>query len=116
VDPAPLTAHVREADVGLCLIDLPASLSDRLSSPNKLMEALAAGVPALCTDLVEARRQLGDTADRWILTDPATELAGALASITKTDCATFRLTWSEVKPWADEVAGLTEMVECLVGR
>lgn len=114
VDPELIVAHVREADVGLCLIERQSSLSDRLSSPNKLMEALAAGIPALCTDLVEARRQLGQDADRWVLGDAETELAGALASITKDDCAAFRATWAGVKPWADEVAPLARAVERVV--
>lgn len=114
VHPDLIVAHVREADVGLCLIERQQSLSDRLSSPNKLMEALAAGVPALCTDLVEARRQLGDQADRWILADAEEELGGALASITKEQCAEFHASYPGVVPWDEEVAGLTAAIERLV--
>lgn len=116
VEPELIVAHVREADVGLCLIERQSSLSDRLSSPNKLMESLAAGIPALCTDLVEARRHLGAQADRWILVDPERELAGALASITKDDVATFRSTWPGVRPWAEEVAPLVQAVRGAVAR
>lgn len=110
VHPDLIVAHVREADVGLCLIERQSSLSDRLSSPNKLMEALAAGIPALCTDLVEARRQLGADAERWILTDARSQLTRALATITRQDCDDFRAGFSGVQPWEIEVANLTEAV------
>lgn len=110
VPPDLIVAHVREADVGLSLIERQSSLSDRLSSPNKLMEALAAGIPALSTDLVEARRQLGDQADRWILTDPWEQLSDALDSITQEDCRNFRESYDGVAPWEEEVVGLTTRV------
>lgn len=115
VEPELIVAHVREGDVGLCLIQRQVSLSDRLSSPNKLMEALAAGIPALCTDLVEARRALGADADRWILTDE-TALAAAIAEITQDDSARFRASWPGVRPWDQEVAGLTTAIGVLMGR
>lgn len=114
VHPDLIVAHVREADVGLCLIERQQSLSDRLSSPNKLMEALAAGIPALCTDLVEARRQLGEHADRWILQDAPAQLPEALTAITRADCEQFRATYPGVVPWSDEVVGLTTAVERLM--
>lgn len=113
VHPDLIVAHVREADVGLCLIERQSSLSDRLSSPNKLMEALAAGIPALCTDLVEARRQLGAQADRWILTDAEEQLSGAIASITRGDCVAFGEAYEGVPPWEEEVVGLVVAVERL---
>lgn len=114
VDPDLIVAHVREADVGLCLIERQSSLSDRLSSPNKLMEALAAGIPALCTDLVEARRQLSEHADRWILMDADGQLASAVDSITQDDCRRFRESYEGVAPWDVEVAGLTAAVRRVV--
>lgn len=114
VHPDLIVAHVREADVGLCLIERQTSLSDRLSSPNKLMEALAAGIPALCTDLVEARRQMGGQADRWILTDAEKQLPGALNSIGQADCRRFGEAFVGVAPWEEEVARLTHAVEQLV--
>lgn len=115
VDPDLIVAHVREADVGLCLIERQISLSDRLSSPNKLMEALAASIPALCTDLVEARRALGAHADRWILTD-ASSLRDAISSITKADCESFRADWTGVRPWHEEITELTSAIRALMGR
>jgi glycosyltransferase involved in cell wall biosynthesis len=116
VNPDLIVAHVREADVGLCLIEQQLDLSDRLSSPNKLMEALAAGIPALCSDLVEARRLLAERSDLWVLPDPQQMLAGALERITKSDCEAFRSSWPGVKPWAEEVAPLTAAVATLLGR
>lgn len=114
VDPELLVAHVREADVGLCLIERQSSLSDRLSSPNKLMEALAAGIPPLCSDLVEARRLLEDAAGDWILTDPPSMLGPALERITKGDCARFAATWRGVPSWDDDVADVVACVDELM--
>jgi glycosyltransferase involved in cell wall biosynthesis len=95
VDADLIVAHAREADVGLCLIEEQLDLSDRLSSPNKLMEALAAHTPALCTDLVEARRALGDLAGTWVL-DDVDALDEALRRISKSDVAAFRARWPGV--------------------
>lgn len=115
VPPDLIVAHVREADVGLCLIDEQQSLSDRLSSPNKLLEALAADIPALCSNLVEARRLLGDHADQWILMDPEKKLAAAVQEIGKADCKRFRSTWRGVRTWDQEVAPLTAGIAALMG-
>ena len=114
VAPELLVAHVRECDVGLCLIEEQVSLSDRLSSPNKLMEALAAGIPPLCSDLVEARRLLGDAAGEWILTDPPSMLRPALERITKADCARFRASWTGVPSWDEDVADVVARVDELM--
>lgn len=111
VEPELLVAHVREADVGLCLIERQSSLSDRLSSPNKLMEALAAGIPPLCSDLVEARRLLADAADDWILVDPPSMLPAALARITKADCERFSESWKGVPSWDEDVADVVARVD-----
>ena len=69
---------MREADVGLCLIEVQLALSYRLATPNKLLEALAAGTPALCSDMVEARRLLGELAADWIITNPTNDFPAAL--------------------------------------
>ncbi len=114
VQPELLVAHVREADVGLCLIERQSSLSDRLSSPNKLMEALAAGIPPLCSDLVEARRLLGDDAAEWILTDPHSMVRPTIDRITKADCARFTESWSGVPGWDEDVAGVVARVDELM--
>ena len=108
VDPDLVVAHVREADVGLCLIETQLDLSKKLSSPNKLFESLAADVPPLCSDLVEPRRLLGPSADRWILTDPRTQLAAALERIGKADVEQFRSVWQGATTWEDEVEPLVD--------
>jgi glycosyltransferase involved in cell wall biosynthesis len=106
VDHDLIVAHVREADVGLCLIEHQLDLSDELSSPNKLLESLAADTPPLCSNLVEARRLLGPLADRWILSDPSTQLAAALERISKADVEAFRSEWPGATTWDDEIQPL----------
>lgn len=113
VHPDLLVAHVREADVGLCLIERQVSLSYQFSSPNKLMETLAAGIPALCTDLVEARRVLGPLAHGWILEDPTADLSAALERITKVEVNAFRDAWGGVDSWEREASPLVEAVAAL---
>lgn len=115
VEPDVLVAHVKEADVALCLIELDGSLSLRLSSPNKLFEALAAGVPALCSDLPHARQLLGDGADRWLLANPTTELADAIECVSKGDCEDFRRAWTGLGTWEDEVAPLVSAMARMLG-
>jgi glycosyltransferase involved in cell wall biosynthesis len=55
VPPAELTTWVAGADVAAMPIE-PTTLNHRLSSPNKLFEAIAAGVPVVGPDFVEFRR------------------------------------------------------------
>jgi glycosyltransferase involved in cell wall biosynthesis len=55
VPPADLTSWVAGADVVAVPIE-PTTLNHRLSSPNKLFEAIAAGVPVIGPDFVEFRR------------------------------------------------------------
>lgn len=110
VDHDRIVSNVREADVGLCLIDVHQALSDQLSSPNKLLESLAAGIPALCTELVEARRLLGDLADEWILADPVDDLVPALRRISRADCERFTQEFPGLKPWSEDVAPLTAAI------
>jgi glycosyltransferase involved in cell wall biosynthesis len=106
VDHDLIVAHVREADVGLCLIEHQLGLSAELSSPNKLLESLAADTPPLCSDLVEARRLLGPLADGWILSDPSTQLAAALERISKADVEAFRSEWPGATTWDEEIQPL----------
>ncbi len=55
VEPAEVVAWVAGADVDVMAI-LPADENSRLSTPNKLFESLAAGVPVVSSDLPERRR------------------------------------------------------------
>ena len=94
--------------MALCLIE-SGCLSHRLSTPNKMMEAFAAGVPALCSPLSEARRYLGDQADRWVLEDPERDLVSALESITRVDVEAF--TTPTIPTWEEGAARLREAYE-----
>lgn len=106
VAPDAVVSVVRGADVGLCLIEY-VSLSDELSTPNKLMEALAAGIPPLSSDLVEARRLLGpELADVWVLDDPSTQLQAALERIGRDEIAAFREAWKGIPSWDEQAVDL----------
>ena len=108
VEPDQVLAMTRGADVALCLIE-SGCLSHRLSTPNKMMEAFAAGVPALCSPLAEARRYLGDQADTWVLEDPERDLVSALERITREDIDAF--TSPEIPTWEEGAARLREAYE-----
>lgn len=116
VSPNSVVAVVRGADIGLCLIE-HVSLSDKLSTPNKLMEALAAGIPALSSDLVEARRLLGPhLAEKWILESPSRQLPGALDSIGAADIAEFTSQWHGIPSWDDQACALVSAYRVALER
>lgn len=60
VPPGDVTRWVAGADVAAMPIE-PTTLNHRLSSPNKLFEAIAAGVPVVGPDFVEFRRIVLDS-------------------------------------------------------
>jgi len=72
VPPGDVVAWVAGADVDVMAIQ-PDDLNSRLSSPNKLFESLAAGVPVVSSDLPVRRRILVDDPDGPLgeLCDPA---------------------------------------------
>ena len=98
----------RGTDVALCLIE-SGCLSHRMSTPNKMMEAFAAGVPALCSPLAEARCYLGDQARTWVLEDPEAELVAALRRMTRDDIAAF--TAPQIPTWEVGAARLRDAYE-----
>ena len=103
-----VVAHVRGADVGLCLIETSA-LSYAYSSPNKLFEALAAQRPVLCTDLIEARRLIGEDFDAWLVRDPATDLAAVLENLDRDAVADAARSGVVRLPlWSDEAEHLVD--------
>lgn len=106
VPSADVVATIRDADAALVLIE-PLCLSYRLASPNKLFEALAAGLPPLSIDLPAARGLLGDTADTWVIA-PDGSITDALARITRSDIDAFHASWSGLPSWEDEVAPLVD--------
>ena len=70
MDPVPpdeVVSVVAGADMSLALIET-LSQSYAWGSPNKLFEALAAGVPVLASDVPEVRRRLGPLAGDLVLT------------------------------------------------
>jgi glycosyltransferase involved in cell wall biosynthesis len=84
VPPAELLDWVASADVG-AMPNQPRTLNERLSTPNKLFECLAAGTPVVSSDFPERRRIILDDPDGPLgavcdPTDPAS-IAGALRSI-----------------------------------
>ena len=108
VEPDQVLAMTRGADVALCLIE-SGCLSHRLSTPNKMTEAFAAGTPALCSALPEARRYLGDQADTWVLEDPERDLVSALERITREDVEAF--TAPAIPTWEEGASRLREAYE-----
>jgi glycosyltransferase involved in cell wall biosynthesis len=84
VPPAMLLEYVASADV--CVMpNQPRTLNERLSTPNKLFEALAAGVPVVSSDFPERRRiivddPLGPLGEVCDPTDP-TAIATAIAAV-----------------------------------
>ena len=108
VQPEQVLAMTRGADVALCLIE-SGCLSHRMSTPNKMMEAFAAGVPALCSPLAEARRYLGDQAPAWVLEDPERDLASALRHITRDDIDAFEA--PRIPTWEEGAARLRKAYE-----
>jgi len=62
VPPDVLNEWVASADVG-AMPNQPATLNERLSTPNKLFESIAAGIPVVLSDFAERRRIVIDDPD-----------------------------------------------------
>jgi glycosyltransferase involved in cell wall biosynthesis len=84
VSPDVLPAWVASADVGVMAIQA-STLNHRLSSPNKLFESIATGLPVVVSDFVEMRRIVLDDPDGPLgaVCDPAdpVSIAAAIRSI-----------------------------------
>lgn len=78
VAPDELLPWVASADVGVCAV-APTTLNHRLSTPNKLFECLAAGVPVVISDLPGMRTV--------VVSDPAGPLGAIARSLTPGDLA-----------------------------
>ena len=82
VPPEDLLATIAPADVAVMAIQ-PDTLNHRLSTPNKLFEAIAAGVPVVASDFVAIREVVDDPAGPLGVlvdpTDPAAIAAGIRA-------------------------------------
>jgi glycosyltransferase involved in cell wall biosynthesis len=92
VPPAELIPWVASADVGV-MPNQPRTLNERLSTPNKLFESIAAGLPVVSSDFPERRRiiiddPLGSLGAVCDPTDPRA-LARAIHSIIGLDVASL---------------------------
>jgi glycosyltransferase involved in cell wall biosynthesis len=90
VAPDELADWVETADVGI-MVNQPRTLNERLSSPNKLFECLAVGVPVVSSDFAERHRIVVDDPDGPLgavcdPTDPDA-IAAAISSILGLDPA-----------------------------
>ena len=88
VPPAELLEWVASADVGI-MPNQPRTINERLSTPNKLFECLAAGTPVVSSDFPERRRIIAGDPDGPLgalcdPTDPAS-IGAALRSILDLD-------------------------------
>jgi glycosyltransferase involved in cell wall biosynthesis len=88
VPPAVLPLWVASADVGVMPIQA-STLNHRLSSPNKLFESLATGLPVVVSDFIEMRRIVIEDPDGPLgaVCDPAdpASVARAIRSILELD-------------------------------
>ncbi|HLT73998.1 MAG TPA: glycosyltransferase [Ohtaekwangia sp.] len=83
VPPSQVAAYVAGADVGLSLIEATC-LSFYYSLPNKVFEYLSAGIPFVCSDFPDVRREFETYNVCWF-TDPAQDLSLVLGKITCED-------------------------------
>ena len=88
VPPGDLVEWVTSADVGV-MPNQPRTLNERLSTPNKLFESLAAGLPVVSSDFPERRRIIVDDplGPLGAVCDPtsAPALAEAISSVLSLD-------------------------------
>ncbi|MBI2776434.1 MAG: glycosyltransferase family 4 protein [Chloroflexi bacterium] len=125
VAPSELLEWVASADVG-AMPNQPRTVNERLSTPNKLFECLAAGTPVVSSDFPERRRividdpagPLGAVCDP---TDPAA-IGAALRSILDLDPAAradlrrrCRLAATERYSWEAQVPNLLELYGAVTG-
>lgn len=96
VPPGDLLEWICDADVNAVVIQ-PTTLNHRLSTPNKLFESLAAGVPVVASDFAPMRRIVIDDPDGPLgrmcdPTDPASIAAAirALLDLAPADAAALR--------------------------
>ncbi|MEO8469608.1 MAG: glycosyltransferase family 4 protein [Chloroflexota bacterium] len=119
VPPADLGAWVASADVG-AMPNQPRTANERISTPNKLFECLAAGIPIVSSDFPERRRIVADdpAGPLGALCDPSdpASIGAALRSILDLDAtatATLRarcLTAARERwNWEAQSAGLVAL-------
>jgi glycosyltransferase involved in cell wall biosynthesis len=123
VPPDELAAWVASADVGV-MPNQPATENERLSTPNKLFESMAVGLPVVSSDFPERRRIiLGDPAGPLgAVCDPTSPeaIASAIRSILDLPTAEFAALRSRILSaaherwnWETESARLVALYEDL---
>jgi glycosyltransferase involved in cell wall biosynthesis len=126
VPPAELVAWIAAADVG-AMVNQPVSRNERISTPNKLFECLAAGIPVVSSDFPARRRIVIDDPDGPLgavcdPTDPGA-IAAALrdvldrsaegtADLRRRVLAAAHARWT----WERQAATLLEVYGRLTGR
>ena len=90
VAPEVLDRWISGADVGMCTI-LPSTLNHRISTPNKLFESIAAGVPVVGSDFAPIREIILENPDGPLgaVCDPTNpgEVATAISAILSLDAS-----------------------------
>jgi glycosyltransferase involved in cell wall biosynthesis len=125
VPPDRLAEYTASADVGLCLIE-DTCLSYRYCMPNKLFEYLAAGVPALVSNLPEIAQVVTGQGGGWVLPQwSAAQLRALVASIEPADLESRRVaaiatareyTWEGQLPRLEALYVRLALVAPSVGR
>lgn len=117
VHPMEVVEYIDTADAAFCLIELE-STSYRYSSPNKLFEGILAGLPVVCTDLVEAKRLYGDAFDLLLIEQPDRDLEAKLASWTGASWAEIRTKVGRplIGTWTEESRALVTAYSSALSR
>lgn len=111
VSPSHIVRTISSADAAFCLIETDSS-SYSMSSPNKLFEALAAGVPVICSDLNEARNLLSPVWSDWSVVNPEEDLEGYLRRLSWSHFDRFKAAMNRLDTWEDEVSPLLDAYRC----
>lgn len=116
MDPVPpdeVVSVVAGADMSLALIET-LSQSYAWGSPNKLFEALAAGVPVLASDVPEVRRRLGSLAGDLVLTSPKDQLGAFLARLDRSAALSYRKQLAPLPTWEEGIGPMVEAYQRLL--
>ncbi|MGI8876192.1 MAG: glycosyltransferase [Egibacteraceae bacterium] len=107
---AHVSAHVRQASVGVSLLEDTCE-NHRLALPNKVFEYVAAGLPVVVSDLPELRRLIDEHGIGWVVDggDPEAlvgTLRRALAERTSTELTARLAKAGRSLSWANEAEGV----------